>query len=84
MQKIIIYSTQSCGYCNAAKELLTARGLAFEVIDLTSDIEKRRELSEAHHYFTVPMIFIGDAFIGGYTDLAALDASGELSKKLVR
>jgi glutaredoxin 3 len=31
---------------------------------------------------TVPQIFIGEKCIGGYTDMAALDASGELDKLL--
>ena len=31
---------------------------------------------------TVPQIFIGDRHIGGYDDLAALDASGELDSLL--
>ncbi len=31
---------------------------------------------------TVPQIFINDKCIGGYTELAALDQSGELKKLL--
>src|SRR5208283_4661533 len=39
MQEITIYTTTSCSYCQAAKRLLTQRGLAFKEIDLTSDQE---------------------------------------------
>jgi glutaredoxin 3 len=31
---------------------------------------------------TVPQIFIGEKLIGGYTDLAELDAKGELNNLL--
>jgi glutaredoxin 3 len=31
---------------------------------------------------TVPQIWVGDTHVGGYTDLAALDSSGELDRLL--
>jgi glutaredoxin 3 len=40
------------------------------------------ELFELTGRRTVPQIFIGDRHIGGFDDLAALDASGELDPLL--
>jgi glutaredoxin 3 len=82
MATVQVYSTSYCGYCVRAKQLLTARGIPFDDIDVTGDDDKRAWLVERTGRRTVPQIFIGDESIGGYVELAALDRSGELPKKL--
>jgi glutaredoxin 3 len=77
-----VYTSRICGYCSAAKRLLAKREIPFEEIDLTNQPELRMRLSQQTGMRTVPMIFIGDACIGGYTELAALEASGELEARL--
>lgn len=85
MQEITLYTTPSCGYCQAAKRLLSGRGLAFKEVDLARDTDLRQKLSrENGGYRTVPMIFIGSEFIGGFTDLATLESSGTLDAKVQR
>jgi glutaredoxin 3 len=79
MKNIKIYTTQTCPYCNAAKEMLTEKGLTYEAIDLTEKPELWQELSEKHDWRTVPMIFIDDELVGGFTDLQKLDAEGKLA-----
>ena len=84
MQDITIYVTTNCPYCVSAKRLLTSRGYPFKEIDLTHNMELRETLSrENQGYRTVPMIFIGTKFIGGFDNLAQLDQSGKL-KDLVQ
>lgn len=78
----MIYTTPFCGYCGAAKRLLTAKGAEFTEIDVMFDVERKREMIERSGRRTVPQIFIGDRHIGGYDDLSALDGSGELSELL--
>lgn len=78
MKKIIVYTTQFCGFCDSAKRLLDQKGLKYESIDITNDHELRQKLSEENSWRTVPMIFIDDKFIGGFTELVALDSKGEL------
>ena len=80
--EVIIYTTRVCSYCVAAKRLLTARSVPYQEIDVSSDDAKRAWLVEATGRRTVPQIFIAGEPIGGYDDLAALDKSGELAKKL--
>ncbi len=83
MVPVKVYCTSYCGFCVAAKNLLRRRDVAFEEVDVTHDAEKRQWLIDnAHGRRTVPVIFIGDEAIGGYQELAALDKSGELAKKL--
>jgi glutaredoxin 3 len=83
MTPIKIYTTSYCAYCFAAKRLLSHRGYPFEEIDVEKDSALRaRVSSSAGNYRTVPMIFVGEEFIGGYDELAALDRSGRLEPKL--
>jgi glutaredoxin 3 len=80
--EVTVYTTRICGYCVAAKRLLASRNVPFQEIDVTGDREKRAWLVEATGRRTVPQIFIAGESIGGYQELAALDRSGELARKL--
>ena len=81
-KKVIVYTTQYCPYCTRAKNLLQSKNIPFQEVDLTNDDKKREELENKTGHMTVPMIFIGDEFIGGSDDLHALEASGQLDKKV--
>ena len=82
MTDVSIYTTRICPYCVAAKRLLSKRDIPYEDIDVSNDPDKRAWLVQATGRRTVPQIFIKGEAIGGYDELAALDASGELAKKL--
>lgn len=83
MSKVEIYVTRSCSYCVRAKALLKEKGVGWEEIDVTQDMERRVEMVErSGGRMTVPQIFIGDRHIGGYDDLAALERKGELDPLL--
>lgn len=82
MRKVTIYSTKFCPFCIQAKRLLETKAIAYEDKDLTQDIETRERLSAETGQQTVPMIFIGDEFVGGYQELAALESSGALNAKV--
>jgi glutaredoxin 3 len=83
MAEVKVYTTRVCGYCVAAKRLLSARGVAYEEIDVTRDDAKRAWLVQRTGRRTVPQIFIGGVAIGGYEELASLDRSGKLAVLLV-
>jgi glutaredoxin 3 len=80
--EVTIYTTRICPYCVAAKRLLERRGAAYNEVDVTGDAEKRSWLVRVTGRRTVPQIFVGGEAIGGYTDLAALDRSGQLRRVL--
>jgi glutaredoxin 3 len=80
--KVIIYSQMFCGYCSAARSLLEKKGVSYEEVDITMNPQVRRELQQRTGRHTVPQIFIGDRHVGGYDDMAALDAAGELDPLL--
>ncbi len=83
MKQIEIYTSPLCGYCHAAKRLLSEKGVSFSEIDVSRDHERRAEmLGRANGRRTVPQIFVGDTHVGGYDDLSALDRSGKLDPLL--
>ena len=75
---IKIYTKSYCGFCYAAKNLLTKRGLDYEEIEVTHDAVKEKEMRELSGRRTVPQIFIDGKSIGGYDDLLEMDRQGQL------
>lgn len=83
MKNVEIYTSPFCGFCHAAKRLLTSKGISFSEVDVARDPGKRQEmLSRAHGKHTVPQIFIGDIHVGGCDELYALERSGKLDPLL--
>jgi len=83
MQPVEIYTSPLCGYCHAAKRLLSQKGVTFSEIDVSRAPDKRREmLGRANGRHTVPQIFVGTTHVGGYDDLAALERAGKLDAML--
>ncbi len=64
-----------CPFCEAAKSLLKSKNLKFEFINLDSDQSLREKLSKELNHYTVPMIFIDDKFIGGFSELQNIQSS---------
>ncbi len=79
MQPIRLYTTNYCPFCIQAKQLLQRLKLDFEEISLEDQDDLRSQLShENGGWRTVPMIFVGKKFVGGFNDLAALHRDGKL------
>lgn len=83
MPRISMYSTAVCPYCVAAERLLNSKGVR-EIEKIRVDLQpaQRAEMIERTGRRTVPQIFIDDRHVGGFDDLAALDAAGELAPLL--
>ena len=80
---IEIFTRPGCGYCNAAKSLLTRKKAAFTEHDVGSDPALRQQmLDRAGMGATFPQIFIGDTHVGGCDELYALDRAGKLDSLL--
>ena len=82
MPKVVIYSTAICPYCVRAKALLQRKGVEYEEKMIEGDREAMREMLERSKRKTVPQIFIDDFHVGGYDDMAAMDAMGDLDPLL--
>ena len=84
MPKVVMYTTMICPYCVRAKHLLQRKDVDFEEIRIDTDRAQMRIMMERTRRHTVPQIFIGDFHVGGFDDLAAMEARGELDPLLER
>ncbi|MCC7320056.1 MAG: glutaredoxin 3 [Rubellimicrobium sp.] len=83
MPAVEIYTRSWCGYCHAAKRLLTSKGVTFTEYDVEKAPDRLREMLErANGRRTVPQVFIGGRHVGGSDDLHALDRAGKLDPML--
>ncbi len=83
MQTVVLYTSPTCGYCQMAKRLLTAKGVSYQEIDVAGDPGKRAEMMQrSNGGRTVPQIFIGDTHVGGFDDMNALERAGKLDALL--
>jgi glutaredoxin 3 len=80
--RIVLYTTQWCGFCIRAKALLDARGLDFDEVPLDDDPAFRQRVWDLGQQWTIPLVLIDGDPVGGYQELAALDRSGLLAEQL--
>ena len=83
-EPVLVYASRYCGWCTRALALLEGKGVSPQVSIVDTDRSLRREMEERSGRRTVPQIFIGQRHIGGFDDLRALDAAGQLDELLGR
>ncbi len=81
-KKVVIFSKEYCPYCVRAKALFDDLKVPYDEIDLTDKMDSLDDLKRKTGHMTVPQIFVGDKFVGGYSDLKQIADSGELTKLL--
>lgn len=83
MPNIEIYTKSWCACSQRALALLQRKGVDYNAIDLTHDAyELEQQMRDRAGRTSVPRIFVDGQHIGGYDDIAALDAVGELDPLL--
>lgn len=82
--KVVIYGTDTCPYCTAARMLLKKKGVDFDDVLVSGNNELRQEMERRSGGRTVPQIFINDEPIGGFDDMYQLDQEGRLDTLLGR
>lgn len=83
MPHVKMYCTAVCPYCQMAERLLNKKGVtAIEKVRIDLDPAQGQEMMRITGRRTVPQIYIGDRHVGGFDDLSALDAGGELDPLL--
>jgi glutaredoxin 3 len=79
MNKVIVYTTEPCGFCRQAKALLGKRGVSYDEINLAKDADGRAELAKRTGMMTFPQVVIGEQVVGGFNELVSADRSGRLA-----
>lgn len=82
MAKVEMYSSAWCPYCMAAQRLLKSKGVEFALHSVDGKPDVRSEMVQRSGRTTVPQIFIEGQAMGGFDDIAALDADDKLDPLL--
>jgi glutaredoxin 1 len=66
-----IFGHQACGFCRQAKSVLEAKSLEFKYVDIHEEGISPAALEKTigHPVSTVPQVFHGDLYVGGYQEL---------------
>ena len=81
-RKVLVYTTDPCGFCRQAKALLESRGVTYEEVSLTKDPVGRDNLVQRTGQLTFPQIIIGERVVGGFRELLEADRDGTLEEIL--
>jgi glutaredoxin 3 len=68
MKDVTIYSTDTCHFCNLAKEYFKTNGIAYTEHNVGTDPERRKEMIELTGQLGVPVIRIGDQVVVGFRE----------------
>lgn len=72
---VTIYSKPACKFCTLAKEFFTEKKIPYQevLLDPRNDDyhDKVETLLDTTNHKTFPFIFVGQHFVGGYTDMVA-------------
>lgn len=63
---VTVYTTSTCAFCPMVKKFLTLKKVDFNVVDVSTDNEKRGELFAKTGMMTVPVTTDGDSFVVGW------------------
>ncbi len=80
--EVVLYSTETCPFCQKARAFLAARGIGFREITAAPGSTVWEEMKQRTGSGSLPQILIGSAAIGGYADLVNLELTGKLDELL--
>ena len=82
MRDVVVYTSDSCGFCTRVKMLLNARDIDYREINVSRDPEAFVALARSSGMMTLPQVFVDGELIGGYRETAEADATGRLQQLL--
>ena len=82
MTRAVVFSTGLCPYCFLAMRLLDRHGIAYEERRMRRS--EREQLGDLGGGLTYPQILFGDRVVDGWSELRAIERSGELERLVAR
>jgi hypothetical protein len=84
---VIVYFEKDCNVRELARieEMLSAKGVAYKRLDVAGDeatiafVTRKAECERDD----LPVVFVADHAVGGYTELVGVDVAGELDRMLL-
>ncbi|MCL4829798.1 MAG: NrdH-redoxin [Caldilinea sp.] len=64
--KVIVFSTPTCSFCNAAKSYFRQKGVKFRDVDVSKDAAAARDMVRRSGQQGVPVIDIGGKLVIGF------------------
>lgn len=64
--RVIIFTTPTCSFCNAAKKYLRERGVPFKDVDVSRDPAAARDMVRRSGQQGVPVLDIGGKIVVGF------------------
>jgi len=82
LKEVTLYTTKFCPYCIRALKMLSKKEVLYKNINVNKNQELYEKIKEKTGRNTVPQIFIGEEFIGGYDEMNQLDKESKLDSML--
>lgn len=70
-KNVVVYTSNTCGYCHEAKAYLKSLGVEYQEKNVSTDAQARKELM-SQGFMGVPVIFVDEEVIQGF-DKGKLD-----------
>jgi glutaredoxin 3 len=80
--QVVLYTTEPCGFCRQAKDLLETRGVGYREVNLVRDPPGRERLAALTGQMTFPQVVVGKRSVGGFRELLEADRDGTLESLL--
>ncbi|MCK5764161.1 MAG: glutaredoxin family protein [Clostridiales bacterium] len=65
MKNVVVYTSNTCGYCHAAMKFLDSMSVSYTEKNVSVDVEARKELIKKG-FMGVPVIMIDDEVVQGF------------------
>jgi len=71
MRKYILYGHDDCLFSRRAKQAFEDNDIVYHYVDVKKECLSKKELSNivGHDVYTLPQVFLGNEYIGGFHDL---------------
>lgn len=65
-QRVILFTTPTCSFCNAAKQYFRKNGIRFREVDVSKDPAAARDMKRRSGQMGVPVIDINGKIVVGF------------------